>query len=87
LFSAFRSAVKDLVDIPLVRTSFYGHFSVKSRSSIDWNYMQSKLTEDLSTSSPKEVAKAIKKTFFLDLSKPIKIEIVFLYASFFINKF
>ena len=35
-----RSATKNLVDIPQVKTTYYGHFSIRSQSALNWNHLQ-----------------------------------------------
>jgi len=59
-----RAALNDLIDIPQVKTDHYGHFSVKSRSSSDWNSMQRKVDIDFSSSTRQEIIKAVKAHFY-----------------------
>ena len=56
-----RSATKNLVDIPQVKTTYYGHFSIRSQSALNWNHLQNSLEINLLNVTRNETKKIITK--------------------------
>ena len=63
-----RAATYHFLDIPQVKTTHFGQYSVKFQASENWNNLQSTQNLDLLTSEPSEFKKALFETYLTKYS-------------------